>query len=129
MQQVSELTAQQKALLGEYKKKWQQVAYSTQPINQEKATQAIEAVYKQLSKVEDFDLYFFRSPASIADLSFFNKIYPTENWCNPKKLSNLIRKIDNRLGAKWIGHSFFPNIVLGTGSVCWDIRTLIEKGL
>jgi hypothetical protein len=112
MQQVSELTAQQKALLGEYKQKWQQVAYSTQPIDQEKATQAIEAVYKQLSKVEDFDIYFFRSPASVADLSFFNKVYPTENCYNPKKLSNLIRKINNRLRSKWIGSSIFHEIVL-----------------
>jgi hypothetical protein len=112
MQQVSELTAQQKALLGDYKQKWQKLAYSTQPIDHEKVTQAIEAVYKQLSKFEDFEIYFFDSPVDIANLSCLYRIYPNENWCNHKKLSNLIKRVKNRLLAKNIGQGVFQNIVI-----------------
>ncbi|MBL1175059.1 hypothetical protein [Pantanalinema sp. GBBB05] len=97
MQQISELTPQQEALLDEYKRKWQLAALSTGTIDKQKTTQAIEAVYKQISKVEEFDIYFFESPVGIADLSFLNCLYPNENWCNSRKLNNLIRQFENQL--------------------------------
>jgi len=110
MQQISELTAQQKALLPEYKSKWQLSALSTEPTNKEKATQAIEAIYKQISQVKEFDIYFFDSPAGIADLNFLNRLYPNENWTNPKKLNNLIRRIKNELTRNFFDIDFWNYI-------------------
>ena len=110
MQKISELTAHQEALLDEYKIKWQLIALSTQKIDRQKATQSIESIYKQISKAEEFDMYFFDSPLSIANLSFLTTIYPNENWCNLRKLSNLIRRVDNQLLAKLIGGNVFRNI-------------------
>jgi 7,8-dihydro-6-hydroxymethylpterin-pyrophosphokinase len=112
MQQVSKLTPQQEALLPKYKKKWQLTALSTQVIDRQKAVQTIEAIYKQISKVEEFDIYFFDSPACIANLSFLNRIYPAENWCNPKKLNNLIRRIENQLLRKFVGEDMYRQLVL-----------------
>jgi hypothetical protein len=112
MQQVSELTDRQKALLGEYKKKWYQIAYSTQPINYEKATQALEAAYKQLAKVENIDIFFFESPVSIADLSFLDKVYSSDNWDNPKKISNLIRRVEDQFPTIFLSKDVFRDIAL-----------------
>ncbi|MEM1392347.1 MAG: hypothetical protein AAF757_08980 [Cyanobacteria bacterium P01_D01_bin.116] len=110
MQQITELTAQQKALLPEYKIKWQLSALSTEPINKQKAIQSIEAVYNKISQVKDFDIYFFDSPAAIANLSFLNRLYPNENWTNPKKLNNLIRRIKNELNRDLFGIDFWEHI-------------------
>lgn len=110
MQQISELTTQQKTLLPQYKSKWQLSALSTEPVNKQKATKAIEAMYKKISKVKEFDIYFFDSPAGVANLSFLNRLYPNENWINPKKLNNLIRGIENQLTRKLFSHDFWRNI-------------------
>jgi hypothetical protein len=112
MQQVSELMARQEALLPEYKKKWQLAALSTQAIDKQKATQTIEAIYKQISNIEEFDIYFFESPVGVANLSFLEKVYPQDNWCNPKKLNNLIRRIENQLTRKPIRDDFWRYTVL-----------------
>lgn len=112
MQQVSELTVRQEALLPEYKKKWQLAALSTQAIDKQKATRTIEAIYKQVSNIEEFDIFFFESPVGVANLSFLDKVYPQDNWCNPKKLNNLIRRIENRLVRKFIGKDFLRYTVL-----------------
>ncbi|MBW4622070.1 MAG: hypothetical protein KME17_22285 [Cyanosarcina radialis HA8281-LM2] len=112
MQQISKLTAQQETLLLEYKKKWQLAALSTQALDKQKATQIIEAIHKKLSQDVDFDIYFFDSPVAIADLSFIHSLYPTENWCNPKKLNNLIRRIKKQFLKKYIGQYFFQQIVM-----------------
>jgi hypothetical protein len=111
MQQVSKLTTQQEALLPEYKRKWQLIELSTQAIDQQKAVQTIELIYRQISKVEEFDIYFFDSPACVANLSFLNKIYPAENWCNPKKLNNLIKRVENQLLRKLFGKDMYRQIV------------------
>jgi hypothetical protein len=111
MQQVSKLTTQQEALLPEYKRKWQLIELSTQAIDKQKAVQTIELIYRQVSKVEEFDIYFFDSPACVANLSFLSKIYPAENWCNPKKLNNLIKRVENQLLRKFLREDMFRQIV------------------
>ena len=110
MQQTTELTAHQKTLLPEYKIKWQLSALSSEPINKQKATKAIEAVYQHLYQTKDFDIYFFDSPAGVANLSFLTRLYPNENWTNPKKLNNLIRRIENQLTRKLFSHDFWQHI-------------------
>lgn len=112
MEKISKLTLQQDALLDEYKIKWQLIALSSQPIDKQKVTEAIEAVHQKLSKIKEFNIYFFDSPLGVANLSFFNKIYPTENWCNPKKLNNLIRQIENQLLKNLFSSAFNRDIVL-----------------
>jgi hypothetical protein len=112
MQKISQLTAHQENLLDEYKRKWQLIALSTQPIDKQKATQSIESIYKQISKVEEFDIYFVDSPMSLGDLSFLTTIYPNENWCNQRKLSNLIRRVENQLLRRLIGGDVFRNIAI-----------------
>lgn len=112
MQKISKLTACQEALLDEYKRKWQSIALSTQPIEKQKATQSIESVYKQISKTEEFEIYFFDSPLSLGDLSFLTTLYPNENWCNSQKLSNLIRRVDNQLLRRLVGSNVFRNIAI-----------------
>lgn len=114
MQQVSKLTVQQESLLPEYKKKWQLAALSTQTIDKQKAIRTIKAVYKQVSNIDidEFDIYFFKSPVEVANLSFLEKVYPQDNWCNPKKLNNLIRRIENRLLTKCIGRDFWQHNIL-----------------
>lgn len=114
MQQVSKLAVQQEALLPEYKKKWQLAALSTQIINKPKVIRTIKTIYKTVSNIDidEFDIYFFKSPVEIANLSFLEKVYPQDNWCNPKKLNNLIRRIENRLLTKFIGQDFWQYTVL-----------------
>lgn len=112
MQLISELTPHQEALLCEYKRKWQLAALSTQVIDTQKATQAIKAVYKQISSVEEFDIYFFDSPFGIANLSFINCVYPHEDWCNPRKLNNLIRQLEKQLLKKGLFSNTFHRYIV-----------------
>ena len=88
------------------------IALSTQPIDRQKATHSIESVYRQISKTEDFDIYLFNSPLSLGNLSFLTTLYPGENWYNPRKLNNLIRRVDNQLLRRLIGHNVFRNIAI-----------------
>ncbi|OYD99208.1 hypothetical protein [Nostoc sp. 'Peltigera membranacea cyanobiont' 232] len=112
MRQISELTPHQEALLCEYKRKWQLASLSTQPIDTQKATQAIKAVYKQISSLEELDIYFFDSPFGIANLSFINCVYPHENWCNPRKLNNLIKQLEKQLFKQgFVSNKFSRTIV------------------
>lgn len=112
MRQISELTPYQEALLCEYKRKWQLASLSTQPIDTQKATQAIKAVYKQISTLEELDIYFFDSPFGIANLSFINCVYPHENWCNTRKLNNLIRQLEKQLLKQgFVSNNFSRTIV------------------
>jgi hypothetical protein len=112
MSQVQELTAQQEALIDEYKRKWQLIVLSTNPIDRNKATQAIKAIYKQVKSLEYFDMYFFDSPLGVANLSFLEKIYPTENWGNSRKHNNLIRRVEDRLIRRSIPNDFFRDVIL-----------------
>jgi hypothetical protein len=90
MQQVSKLTTQQETLLPEYKRKWQLIELSTQAIDKQKAVQTIEVIYRQVSKVEEFDIYFFDSPACVAkELRFWSPLdnLISSNLADKEKLS------------------------------------------
>ena len=62
MKKITELTPHQEAQIDIYKKKWQQVAISTVPIERQKVTQIIESIYDRIYGDREFDLYFFTSP-------------------------------------------------------------------
>jgi hypothetical protein len=112
MSQVIELTAKQESLLEEYKIKWQTIVLSTNPIDRNKATQAIKTIYKQVKSFEYFNMYFFDSPLGVANLSFLEEIYPTENWGNSRKHNNLIRRVQDRLIRRSIPNDFFRDVIL-----------------
>ena len=52
MNKIDRLTAEQEALIPVYRKKWQDIAFSTQPIDKEKVSAAIEQVYALMNKPE-----------------------------------------------------------------------------
>ncbi|MBE9042389.1 hypothetical protein IQ235_16575 [Oscillatoriales cyanobacterium LEGE 11467] len=107
---ISELTPQQEAQLDAYKRKWQQVALSTTPIDKQNVKQAIEAIYEKTVSHE-LEIYFFDSPEKVANLSFLTRVYPQENWSNPKKLNNLIRQVEKDLSKKiLLPRTLFENI-------------------
>lgn len=103
MLKIPELTAQQKALIADYRMKWYSMAISTQPVDKTRAFSAIKAVYKKISNAEIPDIYYFDSPRSVANLSFISHIHPAANLSNQRKLNNIIRKVKNQL----IKHGFF----------------------
>jgi hypothetical protein len=111
MKKVSTLTPQQEVTLPKYKQKWQSIALSTTPIDRQTSTRTIEAIYRKVSKVDEFDIYFFDSPACIANISFLETVYPADNWRNPKKLSNLIRRVRSQLLRQFIGEDFYRQTV------------------
>jgi len=45
MELISKLTSEQKALISVYREKWEKIALSTQPINCQKAAEAIKLAY------------------------------------------------------------------------------------
>jgi hypothetical protein len=113
MNRISELTSEQEALLETYKTKWYLKALSSTPIDKQKAIKAIEAVYRHISKSEGFDVYFFDSPYGVANLSFLDRLYPNENWQNPRKLNNLIKRVRTDLFRQCSMDSiFFKNITI-----------------
>jgi hypothetical protein len=108
---ISELTTEQEALLDDYKRKWRSIALSTQTIDRQKATKTIESIYGRLTNTEEYEIYFFDSPFAVTDLNFLHVIYPNENWCNSKKLNNLIRRVKNQLLRQLFSHNFDRDIV------------------
>lgn len=46
MSLIEKLKPQQEALIQVYRDKWRRIALSTEPINHEKATEAVKAVYE-----------------------------------------------------------------------------------
>ncbi len=113
MNRISTLTAEQDALIETYKTKWYLKSLSSTPIDKQKAIKAIEAVYEHISKVEGFDVYFFDSPYGVANLSFLDRLYPNENWQNPRKLNNLIRRVRTDLFRQcYMGSSLFEHITV-----------------
>ena len=59
MKKITELTPHQEAQINIYKKKWQQVAISTIPIDRQKVTHVIESIYDRIYGNPEFDLHFF----------------------------------------------------------------------
>jgi len=60
---ITELTPEQEALIPDYREKWRKIALSTERIDEEKATEAIEAGYNFFN-AEAPDVEFFDSPCS-----------------------------------------------------------------
>ncbi|MGB3208205.1 MAG: DUF6745 domain-containing protein [Crinalium sp.] len=111
MSKISELTAQQEALIDVYRKKWQATSYSTQAINLEKASVAVEAVHRHLLRTEEFEIYFLDSPLAIFNLNFLDYILHNVDLLNPKKLNNIIRRVENKLIKSLFNHRFNVNII------------------
>jgi hypothetical protein len=60
---ITELTAEQEALIPVYREKWRAIALSTERINHQKATKAVKATYELIGKQLP-ELIFFNSPFS-----------------------------------------------------------------
>jgi len=61
---IKKLTPEQEALIPVYRKKWRQIALSTQPLNRQKAREAIEAAYALIGEAEP-EIIFYDSPKSV----------------------------------------------------------------
>ena len=65
---ITELTPEQEALIPVICEKWRSIALSTEPIDRQKATEAVKAAYKLIGKQEPEIIYFYSLYA------FFNYI-------------------------------------------------------
>ncbi|XHX78084.1 MAG: DUF6745 domain-containing protein [Stenomitos frigidus ULC029] len=72
MSQIDKLTPEQEALIPAYREKWRKIARSTESIDQAKAMETIEAVYKLLGKQQP-EIVLFASPYAALEsvMSFF----------------------------------------------------------
>ena len=61
LEQISQLTPEQEALIPVYREKWQKMAISTEPIHREKAANAIKAAYEAIALPEP-EIIFYDSP-------------------------------------------------------------------
>lgn len=59
---ITELTPEQEALIPVYREKWRAIALSTEPIDRQKATEAIKAVWGWIYYSEPPEILFFDSP-------------------------------------------------------------------
>ncbi|MCL1464181.1 hypothetical protein [Argonema galeatum] len=58
---IEKLTPEQEALIPVYREKWRAIALSTEPIDRQKATEAVKAIYAQISLREP-EIIFVDSP-------------------------------------------------------------------
>ena len=68
MSLIEKLTPEQEALIPVYREKWRSIALSTEPIDRQKAREAVKAAYKLIGKQEP-EIIFFDSP--YAFLNYF----------------------------------------------------------
>ena len=61
MSLIEKLTPEQEALIRVYREKWRSIALSIEPIDHQKATEAVKAAYKLIGKQEP-EIVFFDSP-------------------------------------------------------------------
>ncbi|MGB3510222.1 MAG: DUF6745 domain-containing protein [Microcoleaceae cyanobacterium] len=64
---IKDLTAEQEALISVYREKWHSLAYSTEPINREKAAGAIKAAYASVGAFQP-QIMFADSPYAAFDI-------------------------------------------------------------
>ncbi|MGD1806599.1 DUF6745 domain-containing protein [Dapis sp. BLCC M126] len=64
---ITKLTPKQKALIPVYREKWQKIALSTQPINRQKAAEAIQRAYALMSDPNP-EIVFSDSPRAAFDI-------------------------------------------------------------
>jgi len=67
MELISKLTSEQKALISVYREKWQKIALSTQPINCQKAAEAIQLAYSLMGDSNP-EIVFSDSPHAAFDI-------------------------------------------------------------
>ncbi|WP_293352497.1 MULTISPECIES: DUF6745 domain-containing protein [unclassified Microcoleus] len=108
MNVIHKLTPEQEALIPVYREKWRSIALSTEPIDRQKATEAVTAAYALLGK---------KPPMIIFSDSPYASFYPTFNqmeslfwndpWHEPKGQldSQLYSQLTNLLGwNQWKNH-------------------------
>lgn len=61
---IESLTPEQEALIPVYREKWKASALSTEPINHQKASEAVKVAYATIGK-EEPEILFFDSPYAI----------------------------------------------------------------
>jgi hypothetical protein len=61
MRKIDKLTPEQEALIPVYREKWRQIALSTEPIDHQKAVEAVKEAYVMLGQPEP-EIVFFDSP-------------------------------------------------------------------
>lgn len=101
---ITELTPEQEALIPVYQEKWQKIAISTEPIDRQKATEAVKAAYTAIGRQEP-EILFCDSPDAAYEmlLKYTSSELEDEFW---KKLveplwdehrSKLGSELDNQL--------------------------------
>ncbi|MEP0793021.1 hypothetical protein NDI44_00495 [Trichocoleus sp. DQ-A3] len=63
-EKIEKLTPEQEALIPVYREKWRDIAYSTEPIDREKAAKAVKAVYI-LIELSEQEILFYDSPYAV----------------------------------------------------------------
>lgn len=64
---ITTLTPDQEALIRVYRKKWHTIAHSTQPINRQKATEAIQLAYNLMGDPNP-EIVFVKAPMQLLTL-------------------------------------------------------------
>lgn len=58
---IDRLTSEQKKLIHSYGEKWRQIAFSTEPIDRQKATEFLKAAYR-ITALKAPEIFFYESP-------------------------------------------------------------------
>lgn len=87
---MTELTPQQEALIIEFWERWQSIALSTEPIDHQKAIEAVKAAYN-LIDTEAPEIIFFDSPYSAITSEIWRQLKRQEDK------SNIVLQLEHKL--------------------------------
>jgi hypothetical protein len=93
---IDRLTPEQEALIPVYKKKWEKIAFSTERIDRDKASDTIKAVYQLIGK-KNPKIFFYNSPCE----------YILEFWILSESLD-----INFKAKSRTINNAFNCNAIL-----------------
>ncbi|BAY20425.1 hypothetical protein NIES2100_01660 [Calothrix sp. NIES-2100] len=88
MSLIEKLTPQQEALIPVYRKKWRNIALSTERIDREKAASAVKAAYIAIGKNAP-NIIFYESPYVALKSTIFDKLESLKQELNNKVVSQL----------------------------------------
>jgi hypothetical protein len=90
---IESLTPEQEALIPVYREKWKAIALSTEPINRQKASDAVKAAYTAVDK-EEPEILFFDSPNLMLYHAALNKAVLSQPDAS---LRNLLAQLRGKL--------------------------------
>jgi hypothetical protein len=122
-QEITSLTSEQEALLPMYRKKWRSIAFSTQPIDRQIATDNLKYAYTQIGEGEP-KIIFCDSPYAA---------FLEVNWLNPESqlmslIWHIIRQISSQI-APCLYHKLNHQLVEPQKKIDYQIFQCIDREL